>query len=74
MVSEFGRVCMHKKKARVNVVRSLSYGFSMDVNVGRMDAILNDYPLEKIDCFKYFGSQVWVDGESEKNVVHRMND
>ena len=35
--------------------------------------ILNGEPLEEVDCFKYLGSQVAVDGGCERDVVHRMN-
>ena len=31
-------------------------------------------PLEEVDCFKYLGSQMAVDGGCERNVVHRMNE
>ena len=36
--------------------------------------ILNDEPLEEVDCFKYMGSQVAADGGCERDVVHRMNE
>ena len=36
--------------------------------------ILNDKPLEEVDCFKYLGSQVAADGGCEREVVHRMNE
>ena len=39
-----------------------------------MHVILNDEPLEKVDCFKYMGSQVAADGGCESDVVHRMNE
>ena len=29
---------------------------------GRMHVVLNGEPLEEVDCFKYQGSQVSVDG------------
>ena len=31
-------------------------------NGDRMHVILNGEPLEKVDCFKYLGSQVAADG------------
>ena len=31
-------------------------------------------PLEKVDCFKYLGSQVAADGGCERDVVLRMNE
>ena len=34
--------------------------------------ILNGEPLEKVDCFKYLGSQVAADGGCEWDVVHRL--
>ena len=36
--------------------------------------ILNNEPLEEVDCFKYPGSQVTADGGCERDVVHRMNE
>ena len=39
-----------------------------------MHVILNGETLEKVDCFKYLGSQVAADGGCERNVVHRMNE
>ena len=39
-------------------------------NGGRMYVILNDEPLEEVDCFKSKGSQVAADGGCERDVVH----
>ena len=39
-----------------------------------MHVILNDEPLEEVDCIKYLGSQVAADGGCERDVVHRMNE
>ena len=39
-----------------------------------MHVILNGEPLEEVDCFKYFGSQVAADGGCQKDEVHRMNE
>ena len=36
--------------------------------------ILNDKPLEEVDCFKYLGSQVAAVGGCERDVVQRMNE
>ena len=36
--------------------------------------ILNGEPLEDVDCFKYLGSKVAVDGGCDRDVVHRMNE
>ena len=43
-------------------------------NGDRMHVILNDEPLEEMDCFKYLGWQLAADGGCERDVVHRMND
>ena len=43
-------------------------------NGDRMHVILNGIPLEKVDCFKYLGSQVTADGGCERDVVHRINE
>ena len=39
-----------------------------------MHVILNDEPLEEVDCFKYLGLQVAADGGCKMDVVHRMNE
>ena len=39
-----------------------------------MDCSSNGEPLEEVDCFRYLGSQVAVDGGCERDVVHRMNE
>ena len=43
-------------------------------NGGRVDVILNGEPLEEVDCFKYLGLQVAVNGGCEMDVVHSMNE
>ena len=43
-------------------------------NGDRMHVIVNGEHLEEVDCFKYLGSQVAVDGGCERDVVHRMNE
>ena len=44
------------------------------VNVGQMHERINYEPLEKVDCFKYLGSQVTADGGCQRDVVQRMNE
>ena len=39
-----------------------------------MHVIQNGEPLEEVDCFKHFGSQMAADGGCERDVVHRMNE
>ena len=39
-----------------------------------MRVLLNDEPLEEVDCFKYLGSQVVADGGYQRDVVNRMNE
>ena len=72
-MSEFGRVCK-RRKLRVNVGNSKVMRCSRYGNGYRMHVILNGEPLEKVDCFKYLGSQVAADGGCERDVVHRMNE
>ena len=72
MVCELGRVCK-RRKLRVNVGKSKVMRCSRYGNGDRMHVILNGEPLEKVDCFKYLGSQVAGDGGYEMDVVHRMN-
>ena len=73
LLSERGRVC-ERRKLRVNVGKSKVMTCSRYGNGDRMHVILNREPLEKVDCFKYLGSQVAADGGCERDVVHRMNE
>ena len=52
LVSEFGRV-FGRRKLRVNVGKSKVMRCSRHANGGRMHVILNDEPLDEVDCFKY---------------------
>ena len=54
----------------VNIGNSKVISCSRYGNGGRMLVILNGDPLEKMDCFKYLGSQVAAGGGCEKDVVH----
>ena len=63
-----------RKKLKVNVGRSKDMRCSSYGIGDRMHAILNDEPLEEVDCFKYLGSQVATDGGCEWDVVHSMNE
>ena len=72
-MSEFCRVCK-RRKLRVNVGKSKDMMCSRYGNGGLMHVILNDEPLEEVDCFKYLGSQVAADGGCERAVVHGMNE
>ena len=47
------------------VMRCSRYGTG-----GRMHVILNEDPLEEVDCFKYLGLQVAADGSKVKNKVN----
>ena len=62
-----------KKVAAVNVGKIKVISYSRHVNLGRIDERLNGKPLEEVDCFKYFGSQVAADGGFEMDVVHILN-
>ena len=72
-MSEFGGVC-ERRKLRVNVGMSNVMRYSRYGNGGRMQVILNDEPLEEVDCFKYQASEVAADGGCERDVVQRMNE
>ena len=61
LVSEFGRV-FERRKLRVNVGKSKVMRCSRYGNGDRMHVIRNGEPLEKVNCFKYLGSQVASDG------------
>ena len=58
----------------MNVGKSKVMRCSRFGNGDRMHVILNCEPLEEVDCLKYLGSQVAVDGGCERDVVHRMNE
>ena len=73
LVSEFDRTC-ERRKLRVNVGKSKVMRYSRYGNLGRMHARLNDEPLEEVDCFERLRSQVAADRESERDVVHGVND
>ena len=51
------------------VMRYSRYG-----NGGQTHVILNDKPLEVVDCFNYLCSQVAADGGYQRDVVHRMKE
>ena len=73
LVSEYGRVC-ERRKLKVNVGKSKVMRCSRYGIGDRVHVILNDEPLEEVDCFKYLGSQVAANGGCERDVVHRMNE
>ena len=73
LVSEFARVCK-RRKLRVNVGKSKVMKCWRYGNGGRMHVILNGKLSEKVDCFKYLGSQVAADGGCERDGVYRMNE
>ena len=58
----------------MNVGKSKIMKCSRYRNWGRIIVILNDEPLEDVDCFKYLGLQVAADGGCGSEVVHRMNE
>ena len=73
LVSEFSGV-FEGERSRVDIggsgfVRCSRYG-----GWGGMYVILDGEPLEEVDCFKYLGSQVAVDGGCEMDVVCRINE
>ena len=70
--SDFGRAC--ERKLRMNVGKSKVMMCSRYGNEDRMHVLLNDEPLEEVDCFKYLGSQVAADEGCERDVVHRKNE
>ena len=72
-MSEFWRV-FKRRKFRVEVCKSKVMRCSRYGKGGQMHVILSLEPLEEVDCFKYLGSQVAVDGGCERGVVHRMNE
>ena len=72
-LGEVVSVC-ERRKLRVNVGKSQVMRCSRYGNGFRMQVILNGEPLEEVDCFKYFGSQVAADGGCERDMVHRMNE
>ena len=73
LVTEFGRVC-ERRKLRVNVGKSKVMKCTRRVDGGGMNVMLNGERLEEVDCFRYLGSKVSVDGSVEVEVKSRINE
>ena len=73
LVAEFGRVC-ERRKLKVNVAKSKVMVCSRSERVVRMNVELNGVLLEEVDCFKYLGSQISVEGGVEEDVKYRVNE
>lgn len=73
LVTEFGRVC-ERRKLRVNVGKSKVMKCTRRVDGGMMNVMLNGEILEEVDCFRYLGSKVSVDGSVEAEVKSRINE
>ena len=50
------------------VIRCLRY-----LNMGQMHVRLNGKLVEAVDCFKYLGLQMSLDGGCERDVINTMN-
>ncbi len=71
MVEEFGRVC--KRKLRLNESKGKLMKCMRMVDGGRMNVASNGEFLEEVECFKYLGLNVAVDGGIKGEVKLRMN-
>ncbi len=57
-----------RRKLRVNESKSKLMKYTRMVNGRGMNVALNGDLLEEVQCFKYLGSHVAVDGEMEREV------
>ena len=73
LVEEFGRVC-DRRKLKVNENKSKVMRCTRSVDGRRMNIVLNGELLEEVDCFKYLGSHVAVDGRIEEEVKFRISE
>ena len=73
LIEEFGRVC-ERRKLRVNENKSKVMRCTRFADGQRMNIVLNGELLEEVDCFKYLGSHVSVDGRIDEEVKFRMNE
>jgi len=73
LVEEFGRVCK-RRKLRVNESKSKVMKCTRMVDGRRMNVVLNDKLLEEVECFKYLGLHVAVDGGIDVEVKYRINE
>ncbi len=69
LIEEFGRVC-EGRKLRVNESKStvMKYTRKMD------DRKMNEKLLEGVECFKYLGSRIAIDGEIDQEIKLGMNE
>ncbi len=73
MVEEFGSV-RKRKKLRVTQSKSKVMKCLRMVDGRRMNVDPNQELLEKVQCFKYLGSHVAVDGGIEGEMKFRMSE
>ncbi len=73
LVEEFGRVCK-RRKLRVNGSKSKVMKCMRLGDGRRMNVTLDGEVLEEVECFKYLGAHVAVDGGIEGEVKFRMNE
>ncbi len=71
LVEQFGRVCK-RRKFRVSEIWRKVMKSMMMIDGRRMNVALNGELLEEVECFKYLGSHVAVDGEMEGEVKFRI--
>ncbi len=70
---EFGRVCK-RRKLKVNGSKSKVMKCTRLGDGRRIIVILDGEMLEEVECFKYLGSHVAVDGGIQGEVKFRMNE
>ncbi len=70
LVEEFGTVCK-RRKLKVNGSKSKAMKCTRLVDGRRMNVALNGEVLEEVECFKYLGLYVDVNGGTEEEVKFR---
>ncbi len=72
-LKEFGRMCK-RRKLKVNESKSKVMKCSRLVDGKRINVALKGVVFEEVECFKYLGSHVAVNGGIEGDVKFRMNE
>ena len=73
LVEEYGNVC-ERRGLCVNVGKSKVMRCNREGLHGGMEVYLNGEKLEEVECFRYLGADVAVDGRMTTEVNHRVGE
>ena len=62
-----------RRKLRVNESKGKVMKYTRMVDCSRINFALNGKLLEEVECFKYLGSHIAIDGEVDEEVKFTMN-